>query len=253
MTSWILGGAAALLGALLVWGLVSPRTQWRVLIGWSTSDPDRAEPGDAVHGVTRLVCLLGLLGLLAVAGLQGWDAVAHQPRSASERTALEDMWGDPVPGLLDRVVTPAAGPPLDLAPGTISGFQDLERGSAPDYLVAMPRWEFHGEVVPLGVLGNDPGDGFTAYGVSDVLVAAVGPLGCIPRGTAVTETDGVVQIGVYWGLPGPAAQDHLGACSTVDGLRQTVLVPIQLAAPLDGRDVATFEGDPVPPVPVLAD
>ena len=253
MTSWILGGAAALLGAILLWGLVSPRTQWRVLIGWSTSDPDRAEPGDSVHGVTRLLCLLGLLGLLAVAGVQVWNTVSHQPRSAPAATALEDMWGDPVPGLLDRLVTPAAAPPVELAPGTISGVQDLDRGSAPDYLVAMPRWEFLGEAEPLGVIGNYPGDGFTAYGLSDVLVAAVGPLGCIPRGAAVSETDGVVQIGVYWGVPGAGAQDHVGACSTVDSLRQTVLVPIQLAAPLEGRDVVTFEGVPVPPVPVLAE
>jgi hypothetical protein len=253
VTSWILVGAAGLLGALLIWGLVSPRTQWRVLVGWSTSDPDRAEPGDGVHGVTRLLCLLGLLGLLAIGGFQLWSTVAHQPRSAPERTALERMWGDPVPGLLDRVVTPAAAPPVELAAGTISGIQDIDRGSAPDYLVGMPRWEFLGEPVPLGVLGGYPGDGFTAYGISDVLVAAEGPLGCIPRGAAVAETDGVIEIGVYWGLPGAGAQDHVGACSTVDGLRQTVLVPIQLAAPLDGRDVVTFEGDPVPPVPVLED
>jgi len=246
-------GAAGLLGALLVWGLVSPRTQWRVLVGWSTSDPDRAEPGDGVHGLTRLLCLLGLLGLLAVGGVQVWNAVSHQPRSAPEGTALERMWGDPVPGLLDRVVTPAAAPPAELAPGSISGVQEIERGWAPDYLVGMPRWAFLGDEVPLGVLGSYPGDGFTAYGISDLLVAAEGPLGCIPRGAAVAEADGLVQIGVYWGLPGAGDQDHLTACAGTDGLRQTVLVPIQLATPLDGRDIVTFEGDPVAPVPILAD
>jgi len=253
VTSWILGAAAGLLGAILLWGLVSPRTQWRVLVGWSTSDPDRAEPGDGVHGLTRIICLLGLLGLLAFAGLQAWGAVSHQPRAATEPTAVDRMWGSPVPGLVDRLVSPGAVPPADLAPGGIAGFQEIERGWAPDYLVGMPRWSFLGDPEPTGLLGAYPGDGYTAYGLSDVLVAATGPLGCVPRAAAVAPADGVVQIGVYWGLPGATGQDSLAACAAAGGMRQTVLIPIQLPDPIEGRDVVTFEGAPVPPVAVLHD
>lgn len=251
MASWVLVGAAGVLAAVLVWGLVSPRSQWRVLVGWSTRDPDRAEPGDGVHGITRIVCLVGLLGLAAFAGVQIWSALSEQPRPAPERGAVETMWGSPVPRLIDRVVTPAAAPPATFAAGEVVGYQEIERGWAPDYLVGVPRWSFLAEPVPAGLIGSYPGDGFTAYGISDLLVAARGPLTCIPRVAAVEETEAVITVSVYWGLPGDGEQDHLSACEDLDGLSQTVLIPIQLTAPVDGRDVVTFEGSPVVPVQVV--
>lgn len=251
MTTWILVGAAGILGAVLLWGLVSPRTQWRVLVGWSARDPDRTEPGDGVHGITRIVCLIGLLGLAAFAGVQIWSAISEQPRAAPEATAVEQMWGSPVPRLADRVVTPVAAPPADLVPGRVTGFQELERGWAPDYLVGVTRWSFLAESAPLGLIGSYPGDGFTAYGVSDILVAVQGPLTCIPRVAAVEETEALITLGVYWGLPGAADQDHLAACVEAGSLQQTVLIPIQLEAPVDGRNVVTFEGAAVAPVQVV--
>lgn len=251
MTTWILGGAAAILGAVLLWGLVSPRSQWRVLVGWSARDPDRTEPGDGVHGVTRILCLIGLLGLAAFAAIQIWSAVAHQPRAAPARTPIEEMWGTPVPQLVDRVVTPATAPPAEFVSGPIAGYQELERGWAPDYLVNVPRWSFLAEPTPGGLIGSYAGDGFTAYGISDVLVAAQGPLHCIPRVAAVEESEAVITIGVYWGLPGGAEQDSLTGCAEPGELLQTVLLPIQLAGPVDGRNVVTFDGDAVAPVRVL--
>lgn len=250
MTSWILVGAAGILGVVLIWGLVSPRTQWRVLVGWSARDPDRAEPGDGVHGITRIVCLIGLLGLAAFASVQIWAALSEQPRPAPDRGAVESMWGSPVPRLVDRIVTPVAAPPADLAPGPVTGYQEIERGWAPDYLVEVPRWSFLAEPAPTGLIGSTPGDGFTAYGISDMLLSAQGPLVCIPRLAAVEETDSLITIGIYWGLPGAAGQDNLAACSDLGGLLQTVLIPVQLAAPVDGRNVVTFEGAPVAPVQV---
>jgi len=251
VTTWILVGAAGILGAVLLWGLVSPRTQWRVLVGWSARDPDRTEPGDGVHGITRIVCLVGLLGLAAFAGVQIWSAVSEQPRPAPERSAVEAMWGVPVPRLIDRVVTPAAAPPADLAPGALDGYQELERGGAPDYLVAVPRWSFLAESTPSGLIGAYPGDEYTAYGISDILVSAKGPLGCIPRAAAAEETEALITLSVYWGLPAGTDQDSLAACSDLTGLLQTVLIPVQLAAPVDGRSVVTFEGEPVVPVRVI--
>lgn len=250
MTTWILVCAAGILGTVLLWGVVSPRSQWRVLVGWSTRDPDRAEPGDSVHGVTRIICLIGLLGVATFAGVQVWAAVAEQPRPAPERGAIETMWGAPVPRLIDRVVTPVAEPPATLAPGPITGFQELERGWAPDYLVDVPRWTYLAEPSPPGLIGSYPGDGFTAYGLSDLLVAAQGPLTCIPRLAAAVESESSVTIGIYWGAAVPGGDD-LAACSDLDGLLQTVLIPVQLAAPLDGRSVVTFDGSAVVPVRVV--
>lgn len=251
MTTWILVSAAGILAALLLWGLVSPRTQWRVLVGWSARDPDRTEPGDGVHGVTRILCLIGLLGLAAFAGIQIWATISEQPRPAPQRGAVESMWGDPVPRLIDRVVTPVAAPPADLAPGLVAGYQEFERGWAPDYLVGVQRWSFLAEPTPAGLIGVYPGDGFTAYGVSDMLVSAQGPLTCIPRVAAIEETEALVTLGVYWGLPVGIEGDSLAACSDTGGLLQTVLLPIQLATPLEGRNVVTFEGSAIAPVRVI--
>jgi len=251
VASWILVGVAGILGAVLVWGLVSPRSAWRVLVGWSTRDPDRSEPGDGVHGATRIVSLIGLLGLAAFAAVQIWTAVSEQPRPAPEAGPIELMWGAPAPRLIDRVVAAPAVPPADLVPGAVTGFQELERGWAPDYLVTVPRWTFLAETTPPGLLGAYPGDGFTAYGLSDLLLAVEGPLACIPRAAAVEESDAVVTLGIYWGLPGAADQDHASGCASDSSLRQRVLVPVQLSAPLDGRGVVTFEGDTVAPVRVI--
>lgn len=250
MTSWILLGVDGLLGAVLLWGLLSPRTQWRVLVGWSTTDPDRTEPGDGVHGLTRIICLVGLLGLLAVGGVQLWTSLSQQPRPAAEPTQIETIWGTPVPRLVDRVVIPTFTPPVDLVAGPIDAYEEIERGWAPDYLVEVPRWSFLGDPEPVGIIGAYPGDGYTAYGISDILVAAQGSLVCVPRVAAVAETETQIQIDIYWGLPGATTQEHLTACALDGGLLQTVLVPIQLTGPVAGRNVVTFDGAPVAPVTV---
>ena len=249
MASAFFLGVAALLGAVLLWGLVSPRSQWRVLVGWSTRDPDRAEPGDGIHGLTRIICLAGLVGLLVV-GAQLWARYSEDTRPGLAKTAVERMWGSPAPQLIDRLVTPVVAPPEGFPSGPIVGYQELERGAAPDYLVNVQHWSFLGEDAPVGIVGAYPGDGYTGYGISDVLVAAQGPLNCIPRVAAVTEAD-VVQIGVYWGLPGATPQDSMTGCRVDGALLQTVLIPIQLAAPIDGRPVVTFDGVPIAPVPVI--
>jgi len=248
VASWLWGAGAALLGAILLWGLISPRSQWRVLVGWSTSDPDRAEPGDSVHGLTRLISCIGLLAVLGVIGGQAWSAFADRPQPAIPLTPVERMWGRPVPGLVDRFVVPIAQIPEDLVLGPLEGYEAIDRGWAPDYLVGVPRWTFLGEARPEGLIGVYPGDGFTGYGVSDLIVAASGPMNCIPRLAVVVESESQLEVAVAWGLPGAADQDHVAACAIREGeLLQTVLVPVQLSGAVEGRAVVTFDGVPLVP------
>ncbi|MDR6319019.1 hypothetical protein [Actinoplanes couchii] len=49
--------------ALSLWGLISPRSQWRVLASWSYRDPAANEPSDAAYLGTRLVNLV-IIGCL---------------------------------------------------------------------------------------------------------------------------------------------------------------------------------------------
>lgn len=251
MTTWAALAGVIVLGGILLWGLIAPRNQWRVLIGWSTRDPDESEPGDGVHGVRRAISALGLLGVLTVGGLQVAAIVLERPIEAPEPSALERMWGTPTPRLTDRVVLPLSEAPDTLVAGSILGTEEMARGYPPNYLAELPRFSFLGEPTPTGLVGSAPVAGFTGYGAGDLLVAVDGPLGCIPRVVVAVETETTVQVGVYWGLPGAAEQEHLAACAPGGPVTQTVLVPLQLSDGLGDRLVVSESGIPVSSVDEL--
>lgn len=239
MTAWLILGAVVVLGALLFWGVVAPRSHWRVLIGWSARDPDASEPGDALYGLRRSLAALGLLGVLVVGGLQIAAMVLDRPVSAPDATPLERMWGSPTPHLIDRVVLTAAEAPEAYVRGTVLGYQSLDRGYPPNYLAELPRFAFLGEAGPAGIVGSAPVDGFTGYGAGDILLAVEGPLSCIPRVVVAVETETSVELDVHWGLPGPADQDHAAVCGAAAPVTQTVLIPVQLTDGVGDRLVVS--------------
>ncbi len=248
MTTWFLIAVTAVLSALLLWGLVAPRSQWRVLIGWSTADPDAAEPGDGIHGIRRTICAIGLIGVLSVAGVQGWRMFEARPAATPEPTALQLMWGSPTPRLVDRLVAPVDAPPDGLVEGAVAGVQPLTKGSTPAYLVSLSQFDLLGVADPPGLIGHAPADGYTGYGQADLIIEASGPLDCIPRAVVALPGDSVLKLGVYWGPPGdaPAA----GACDMAAPVLQRVLIPVQLPSPLSGRTVVTQDGIAIPIVNV---
>jgi len=248
----VLAAVAGALGLLLAWGLFAPRGQWRVLHGWATRDPDTAEPGDAVHGVRRFICAVGLLALLAVVSVVVWNRAAEQPVAAAPANAVERMWGTPTPRLIDRVVVPQGADPEGLVPSPVLAYQELDRGFAPTYLVTMPRYALLGDPAPDGLLGADPGDDFNAFGISDILFEVEGPLLCIPRALVLVDGETEVNVGVYWGLPGAIEQDHVAGCR-LDGTLQRVLIPVQLPSELEGRIVVNSFGEPISAVEVDED
>lgn len=249
MATWFLIAVSAVLGALLLWGLVAPRSQWRVLVGWSTADPDSAEPGDGIHGVRRVVCALGLAGIVAVAGVQAWRMIDARPTPASTPSAVQLMWGSPTPHLVDRIVTPDTAAPAGLVEGPLDGAQPLVKGSPPAYLVDLPRFALLGAPVPPGLVGHTPPKGYTGYGQADVVVEASGPLDCIPRSVVAVADGERLELAVYWGLPeDPAAAG--ATCDMTASVLQTVLIPVQLPQPVDDRTIVSSSGTGVPVVPV---
>ncbi len=245
MTTWLILAAVAALSAVLLWGVIAPRSQWRVLFGWSARDPDASEPGDGVHGLRRAISALGLLGVLAVGGSQIAALVLDRPVAGPEPTAIQRMWGSPTPMLVDRFVVPTTEVPEHYVEGALVGYQSLHRGYPPNYLAELPRFALLGETVPSGLVGSSPIDGFTGYGSGDLLVAVEGPLSCIPRLVVAVESESIVQLGVYWGLPGATDQPHHAGCDLAAPVTQTVLVPVQLSGELGDRLLVSMAGVPM--------
>jgi hypothetical protein len=189
------------------------------------------------------------VALLAVIGILLWNRAAVQPVTPPAATPVERMWGTPTPRLFDRLIIPQSTEPEHLVSGPIDGYQVLERGFAPAYLVSMPRFAYLGDRSPEGLVGVDPGSEFTAYGLSDLLLEARGPLLCVPRAVVGVETDTEIRFSISWGRPGPDQQDHRAECR-MDGMLQTVLIPVQLASDLDELQIVTLGGVPVGEVPV---
>ena len=64
--AWIIFFAVAVLA---VWGAISPRSQWNTLSAWQYRNPDANEPSDAAYALTRVVNVIGLIGVLIMLGL----------------------------------------------------------------------------------------------------------------------------------------------------------------------------------------
>lgn len=243
--TWVFALLAAVVAAALLWGLINPGAQWRVLVGWSTSDPATAEPGGAVHAVRRVICAIGLVGLIAVGTVATVDHVGSQARPPLPESMLQRMWGSPVPRLLDRVISSGVEAPTDLAPATVLAVQPITAGSAPSYLLDMPRWSRLGDQEPAGVLGSAPAKESTGYGSASLLLSVSGPLLCIPRAVVVQESETEIVVGVWFGLPDApdgAPLDHIGGCPENPAASERVLVPVPLFSEVDDRRVVTMDG-----------
>jgi hypothetical protein len=241
----VFGTIAVTLGVLLIWGLVAPRGQWRILRAWSVADPHRNEPGGAVFGWIRLSAAVGVIGL-AVVGIVGASAVvASLPKPPRPPTPVQIMWGSPVPHLLNRVSLNLGAPPAGLAEMPVLGYQTLDDG-IPNYVLELRPYTLLGDPEPPGIEGTEPEKDSSAIGVSNLLVHVRGPVLCIPREIVVIETETTVQIGVYYGVPNDPAGapvDHVASCSPDDPLTGSLLIPVQLSGPVLDREIVDLAGE----------
>lgn len=251
--SWVFGSLAVLLGIVLLWGLVAPRSQWRVLAGWSTTRPYADEPSGAAYGARRIVSAVGVAGVVAVLAVGSSALLPRGPGDALPLPPVEQMWGTPPPRLVDRVITPVDAPPPGLVEFPVLGYQDLVDG-APDYLRDLRPFTLLGDADAPGYIGEVVDEGSTATGLADLVVHVRGPLLCIPRDAVVVETDTTVQIAVYYGLPvavDGTAPDSVAGCAPDAAVTGSVLIPLVLAAPLGDREVQGLDGAPLEQVPLV--
>jgi hypothetical protein len=249
--SWVFGAVAVTLGALFLWGLVAPRTQWRALVGWSVSDPNANEPGGAAYLVRRVLSAVGLVGLLVVGLGAAGPVLALFPSDAPPIPPVRAMWGTPEPQIVNRVFAASAAPSGTLSEMPVIGYQDLG-DELPDYLIDLTPFTLLGNADPPGYLGSNPDPGVLAVGSADLVVNVVGPVLCIPRDVVVIETEDAVQIGVFYGRSDDAGvSDQVTACPADSSLTGSVLVPIDLSEPLGDREVQTLDGNHIRIVPLI--
>ena len=255
--TWVFGVIAASLGIFFLWGLLAPRSQWRVLSAWSVSNPYTHEPGGASYGWRRLLSGVGVLGLGLVAVLSAAPGViAALPQEERAVPPVQQMWGRPAPQVVDRSVYGSSTPPEGLVEFPVLGYQDLdELDDLPQYLLDLKHFTLLGDETPPGIIGRTPAKGFSGIGPADLVVNVRGSVLCIPREAVVIETETSVQIAIYYGLPdvepdpdapedapAPPAPDHVAGCPLDDPVTGSVLIPITLTSELGDRTVETVDG-----------
>lgn len=244
---WVFGTISVTLAVLLVWGMLAPRSQWRVLRAWSVADPHDHEPGGAVYGWLRLASAVGVVGLAIVGVVAAGTAVANLPKPPPPLSPLRIMWGSPTPQLLDRISVSLPVAPAGLVGIPILGYQDFDDG-IPAYLLDLREFTMLGDPAPAGITGSEPDEGSSAIGSSNLLVHVRGPVLCIPRAIVVVESETAVEVGVFYGAPDDPegeAVDHAASCSLDDPITGSLLIPVQLSGPVLDREVRDLEGEPV--------
>lgn len=71
-------------GIILLWGAISPRSQWWAFNGWAFRNPDANEPSDAAYTVLR-VASIALLLLVILLGYKAcsWQAEDQEQSSTA--------------------------------------------------------------------------------------------------------------------------------------------------------------------------
>jgi hypothetical protein len=244
---------AALLAVGFVWGLLWPRSQWRVLASWTRRNPDQSEPGPVAYGVHRALSGLGVATFVAVGTFMLAEYVMTRPAQKAPVTALQEMWGvAPEPQIVDRVVLPDSAPDPNFVAESILGYQVFDNVSnTPRYLAFLDVFAAPGSNP--GYLGVSPGTGFSALDSAELVVNIRVKSQCVPRQVVIVESESVVQIGVFSGLPGEiggiAGDNAFCAGGSLTGA--SLLLPINLGSAIGDRHVQTLDGSAIPEVEAI--
>lgn len=244
------------LGVLFLWGLLSPRSQWRLLVSWSYRDPHANEPTGSAYGLYRVVAAFGV-ATMVVSGVMVYQArLSDLPAEPAPPTAVERMWGVPDPLIVNRVVTPLGSVPEGLVDQPILGYQVVDgQHRQPAYLFSLPVFTLKAATTRNGLIGGDPTTGLVALDTSRLVVEVAGDPQCFPQEAVVIEGSKTVRIAVYYGQENPADgsnEENVADCNTkASGRSVTALLPIRLESALGNRELQTLDGHPillVPPV-----
>lgn len=252
----VVGVAAVATTLLLLWGLLAPRANWSSLVAWSTSDPRAAEPGFTSYLVRRLLFGFGLLGLVGLGAAMVITWLLNPPLHAKPPTPVQLMWGHTPPVVLDRVITPLAEPPAGYTEMPVLGYQEVDDEEGPgDYLRFLEPFELLGGKRDMpGLIGQNPGDGYSAMDTAELILNVRGPLLCIPRGAIIKETLDSVTVAVYYGLPDQppdTAIDNAVLCPADATVTTSVLLAIELQEEVGARKVIMLDGTEIPQVDLI--
>jgi hypothetical protein len=234
---------------LFLWGLISPRSQWKVLAAWSYRKPQADEPSAFAFAMHRVISGLGVVffGAIGATGLVQY--ISELPPAPPALSALQQMWGaSPEPQVVNRVVNPQETVPTGLVEISVDGYQLVENASHnPRYLHLLERFE-PADLSRSGIVGVAPAENFPALDSAELVVNVRTWGDCIPRQAVVIETETAIQIAFYAGMPNrqdDVPLDHL-SCDRPAFVQNSLLVPINLSAPVEGRQVQTLDGSAIP-------
>lgn len=245
----VLGG----LTILTLWGFAAPRSQWRVLTGWSHRDSTGDEPGAVIVGIHRLVAGIALAGL-AVSGATVVSGLFDTSGRSSARAITDPvrlLWGTPDPTVVDRVFVPVTVAPAGLMREPALRFQTVSaKTRSPDYLFSLGTYARPHASATDGYLGAYPSVGMSALDTADVVVQVRADTRCTPQQVLVVESGTSIVIAVYYGRPVGESLDAkalaVPCTPQVSGTRSSsVLIPIDLAAAVGKRAMLNLEGMPI--------
>ncbi|MCC6270836.1 MAG: hypothetical protein IT190_06130 [Microbacteriaceae bacterium] len=237
------------LGIVFLWGLLSPRSQWRVLVSWSYRDPYRNEPTGIVYGLYRVIAVIGIASMVVSGVLVYRVQLENEPKPPVPPTAVELMWGSPEPVVVNRVLQPVKTPPTGLVDQPILGYQGMVgKTRQPPYLFSLAHFDIPEAITDNGLIGTDPSVGLVALDTAGLVVRVAGDPQCFPHAAVVKETDDTVTIGIYYGRAKPTGSNvgNVDQCQVLaSALNVSTIIPIPLVEPLGDRAVRTLDGSPI--------
>lgn len=245
----VLGG----LTILTAWGFVAPRSQWRVLTGWSHRDSSGDEPGAVIVGIHRLVAGIALAGL-AIGGASVVSGLLSPSGQASVRSITDPvrlLWGTPDPTVVNRVFVPVNIAPAGLTREPVLRFQAvIAKTRSPGYLFSLGTYSPPHPSASDGYLGAHPSVGLSALDTADIVIQVRADRRCTAQQVLVVESGTAIVVAVYYGRPGGESLDAKAlAAPCVPKLSgdksSSVLIPIDLASPVATRAVLNLEGTPI--------
>lgn len=238
------------LGAIFLWGLLAPRSQWRALASWSFRDPYVNEPSGTAFLLHRVVAAIGIASMVVSGVLVYQVQLANRPVSPPPPTTAEMLWGTPVPVVVNRVVQSEGDIPAGLVDQPIIAYQEMiGKTRQPPYLFGLKQFKMRDATEKNGLVGTDPRPGFVALDSAMLVVEVFGAPKCFPHAVVVRESEDTVAVGVYYGQASPkdgSNAANLATCNVLaSALNAPTLIPIPLADPLGHRTLTTLNGEAI--------
>ena len=112
-----------------------------------------------------------------------------------------------------------------------------------------------GQATEAGFIGVKPIPGTVALDTADLVVQVRGDDRCIPQQMVVVGVEGGVQVGAFFGQANPPDGSNAENVANCDpnppiARSRSYLIPIDLVTPLDGRELQSLDGTPIPLTPL---